>query len=277
MNYRFLKFPGFKTKALTLSYDDGVRFDKRLTEILDAYGLKCTFNINSELFAEKEGEWRLTEKAAKALYSGGAHEVAVHGAKHLSLTEVSDAAALREILTDKENLEKLFGVIITGMAYANGSCDERTATLCAQCGIKYARTTVSTGKFDIPQNWLLMPATCHHNDPRLGELTDKFLSDGRHPYFWANPPKLFYLWGHSYEYNDNDNWSVIEAFAKKTGRRDDIYYATNGELYSYVKAFDSLITSADGMLVHNPTCTDVYMDYYDKDVLIGAGKTVSLR
>ncbi len=275
--YRFLRFPGFKSKALTLSYDDGVKFDRRLMEILNEYGLKCTFNINSELFAEKEGEWRLTEKAAYELYANSGHEVAVHGARHLSLTEVSDTAALREVLTDREKLEKLFGRIITGMAYANGKCSEHIADLLAKCGIKYARTTVSTERFDIPQNWLLMPATCHHSNPRLNELTDKFLSDEKGPYFWSNPSRLFYLWGHSYEFNNADNWNVIEDFAKKTGKRDDVYYATNGEIYDYVKAYDSLISSADGSLIHNPTTIDVYIDYYGKDVMIGAGQTVSLK
>ena len=37
-------------KALTFSYDDGVTQDKRLIKILNKYGLKCTFNINSGLF-----------------------------------------------------------------------------------------------------------------------------------------------------------------------------------------------------------------------------------
>ena len=36
-----------KTKVLTLSYDDGVVQDIRLIEIMNRYGLKGTFNINS--------------------------------------------------------------------------------------------------------------------------------------------------------------------------------------------------------------------------------------
>ena len=51
-----MRFPGFKYKALTLSYDDDVIFDKKLMEILDKHGLKCTFNLNSGLFAEKSGD-----------------------------------------------------------------------------------------------------------------------------------------------------------------------------------------------------------------------------
>ena len=36
-----------KLKAVTFSYDDGVEQDKRLIQLLDRYGLKCTFNLNS--------------------------------------------------------------------------------------------------------------------------------------------------------------------------------------------------------------------------------------
>ena len=51
MDYTFLRFPGFKKRAVTLSYDDGMVYDKLLVEILNTYGIKCTFNLNSELFA----------------------------------------------------------------------------------------------------------------------------------------------------------------------------------------------------------------------------------
>ena len=33
-------------KIFTLSFDDGVKQDKKLIEILDRYNIKCTFNIN---------------------------------------------------------------------------------------------------------------------------------------------------------------------------------------------------------------------------------------
>ena len=42
-----------KKKAITFSYDDGVTQDIRLIELLNKYGLKCTFNLNSELLSKK--------------------------------------------------------------------------------------------------------------------------------------------------------------------------------------------------------------------------------
>ena len=38
-----------KKKALTFSYDDGVTQDVRLIKILNRYGLRATFNLNSGL------------------------------------------------------------------------------------------------------------------------------------------------------------------------------------------------------------------------------------
>ena len=53
MRYRFLRFPEGRPKALTLSYDDGCTQDIRLADILSRYGIKCTFNLNSERLGRK--------------------------------------------------------------------------------------------------------------------------------------------------------------------------------------------------------------------------------
>ena len=274
--YRFLRFPDFKYKAVTLSYDDGVVFDRTLIKILDKYGLKCTFNLNSELYAEKSGGRRLTKDEATELYADSVHEVAVHGAKHLSLAEVSPEAATRDVITDRENLEKQFKRIIKGMAYANGSVNDRAVEILKDCGIHYARTTAATYKFDIPTDWLRLPATCHHSAKNLAELADEFLAQKEGGYFWGNSPKLFYLWGHSYEFNDNNNWEIIENFAKKVGNRDDIWYCTNGELYDYCKAYERLEYSVDGKTIKNGTDTDIYLCYYGSNALVKAGTVLKI-
>ena len=41
-----------KMKAITFSHDDGVLQDERLIGIFNKYGLKGTFNINSELLGK---------------------------------------------------------------------------------------------------------------------------------------------------------------------------------------------------------------------------------
>lgn len=70
---------------------------------------------------------------------------------------------------------------------------------------------------------------------------------------------MFYLWGHSYEFDNDDNWNVIEEFAAHTGGKDDIWYATNIEIYDYVKAYEALSVSVDESIIHNPTDIDVWI------------------
>ena len=270
--YKYLRFPGFKIKAITLSYDDGMVFDKKLMEICDRYGLKCTFNLNSELFSQESGERRLTKEEASELYSNTNHEVAIHGARHLSLTDISPEEATREVICDRENLEKQFGKIIKGMAYAYGAYNDTVIEILKNCGVKYARTVISTARFDIPTDWLKITTTCHHAASELNDLIDEFLSINGNDYR-GGYPALFYLWGHSYEFNDFNNWYIIEDFAKKVGNRDDIWYCTNGELYDYVKAYEGLEYSVDGRIVKNNTNIDVYLCYNDKDVVLKAGSS----
>ena len=260
-----MRFPGNKKKALTLSYDDGVVFDKKLIEILDRYGIKCTFNINSGLFGTGR---RLSESEAYEIYSGTSHEIAVHSLSHPDLTALSPERISYEITEDRKNLEKLFGKIIKGMAYPYGTYNNNVTDVLKSSGIVYSRTTQTTGGFRIPENWLELPATCHHNDKNLMKYAEKFVNESPEKYSW-----LFYLWGHSYEFNDNDNWEVIEKFAEYMGKKEDIWYAANIEIYDYINAYNRLIFSYDGTLVTNPSAIDVYLEVDGNVVIARAGES----
>lgn len=275
MSRIFMRFPDFKRKAVTLSYDDGVIFDEQLINIMGKNGLKGTFNISTGRFNE-ENPRILTKENAIKLYTESGNEIAVHGKYHLSLADVSPAMAVDDVLKDRQALEEWFDKIVIGMAYANGSFDDNVMEIVKKCGIEYARTTVSTEKFDIPENWLMMPATCHHKNPRLMELAKQFIESPEPKYYWSKKPQLFYLWGHSYEFNDEDNWGIIEEFAEYMGNRDDVWYATNGEIYSYVKAYDSLIWGADGKRVYNPSALNIFINYYEKEYVIHSGDYVKI-
>ena len=90
-------------------------------------------------------------------------------------------------------------------------------------------------------------------------------------------PQLFYLWGHSYEFDNNNNWCLIENFAEKMGGRDDIWYATNIEIYNYVKAYNSLDFGINMSLVHNPTAIEIFFKYGDAEYSIKPGQTINLK
>ena len=271
--YLYLRYPNFLNKALTLSYDDGVLADLRLMEILGRHGIKCTFNINSGLFGAGS---RLPEEVIREKYLPSPHEIAVHGYKHLALSALQAPALMLEVLEDRKNLEALVGAPVTGMAYAYGDYDDRVISLLGDCGISYARTVTSTHGFVPPTEPLKWDPTCHHNDPRLMELATRFVTDETLSY--RGEPILFYLWGHSYEFDEkhNNNWEVIEEFAAYIGNRADIWYATNGEIWQYLSAYRALVFDVDGRCVYNPTATDVYLHMNGKDVVARAGAYTDL-
>ena len=272
----FMRYPGGKAKALTFSYDDGVDQDIRFIEILDKNGLKGTFNINSARFAPEgkvyaEGQIHrpMTEKRVFELYKNSGHEVAVHALTHPHLELMPPERIAYEIVKDRENLENLFGEIIRGMAYPYGTHNDTVVDVLRACGIAYARTTAVTGKFDIPTDWLRLPATCKHTDPKLMEFAKKF-ADMK---VTRDNARLFYVWGHTYEFEGDNNWHVIEEFAEYMGGRDDIWYATNIEIYEYIEDFKKLVYSVDGKLVKNPTARTLYYYYNGEIDSIAPGET----
>ena len=277
-----MRFPNGRAKALTLSYDDGVFEDIRLIEIMKKHGLRGTFNLNSEHLQTADpskqnqpGSWAsfLTAEQAKALYDQDGLEPATHAYSHPFLHRMPSASVAREMLEDRVFLEKLFERPIRGMAYPYGTYSDRVVDVLESCGIVYSRTVTSTGQFTIPTDWLRMPATCHHNDEKLGALTEKFLTKahGR-----SESPWLFYLWGHSYEFERDQNWNVIEEFAEKIGGREDIWYATNMEVYDYVKAYESLIFTVEMDYVTNPSAQTVWFYLRGNLCEVPAGQTVKL-
>ncbi|MCM1042656.1 MAG: polysaccharide deacetylase family protein [Corallococcus sp.] len=274
-NETFMRFQGGKPKALTLSYDDGVVADKRLLGIMNKYNLKGTFNLNSAI--DQSGlHNRMPQKEAFELFKDCGQEIAVHGAKHLFLTKISVPRGLDEILSDRKTLEQRYGRIINGMAYAYGALNDEIKDYLKMCGIDYARTVVSTGIFDVPSDWLQLNPTCHHTDENLMALADKFIEQSPDSEIKHREPWLFYLWGHSYEFDENDNWEIIEQFAERVCGKHDVWYATNGEIYRYVKAYNDLVFSVDGALVYNPSATDVWVEQRGKVCKVVSGATVNL-
>jgi len=278
-NRHFLRFPGSRIKAVTLSYDDGRIPDLKLMGIIDKYGVKCTFNIPSENLESNVPERKsLSCEDVIAMVNEGKHELAIHGARHICLAAVPKDVAANDIITDRKYWEKLTGTVVKGMAYACGSYDAGVEQMLADIGIEYARTTECTEKYDIPTDWLAIKPTCKHMNPRLMDLAEKFIEDyPENMYYWSKTPKLFYLWGHSFEYARDKNWDVLEDFCKIVGNRDDVWYCTNGELYAYVKAFDSLRFSMDGKTVQNPSGQDIYLNCFGNDYVCPANGTVKIE
>ena len=260
-------FPNGKRKALTMSYDDGVYADKRLVNIFNKHGMKGTFNLNYGLMVKGNciGVEEVTE-----VYKG--HEIATHTYTHPTIARCPAHQIYQEILEDKKGWESVTGSPVRGHAYPNGSYSEEVKRIFKDVGIAYARTVKETQDFGLPTDWMEWKATCHHNH-NLMQLAERFAECNKEHYL-----RLMYVWGHSYEFDNDDNWELIEQFCTYIGGREDIWYATNIEIKDYMDAWKRLQFAADCSFVHNPSAADVWICVGDDmhSIKVPGGTTVSL-
>ena len=227
-----------KNKAITFSYDDGVTQDIRLIEIFNKYGIRATFNLNSELLGlqgelEREGvkisHNKNKPEDVKHIYDG--HEVAVHTLTHPNLTQIQDdREVIRQVEQDRIKLSELCGYEVVGMAYPCGgvNCDDRVAHIIKNnTGVRYSRTVETTKSFEPFTDIYQYKATLYHH-MEWGKLFDfgrKFVE------LKTETPKVFYIWGHAYEFDIYpERWEMFEEFCKMISGREDIFYGTNKEV-----------------------------------------------
>ncbi|ERI92262.1 polysaccharide deacetylase [Clostridiales bacterium oral taxon 876 str. F0540] len=268
-------FPGGNKKAFTLSYDDGITQDKKLVDIFNKYNLKATFNLNSGLQGI-EGSFvindllikRMDREEITHLYDG--HEIAIHGLRHLSLIDIPKEFMIEEVLEDRKNHERMYGYPVRGMAYPYGTYNETVLKVLEALGVEYSRTVNNHRGFSLPSNFLEWNPTAHHNDPNLMKLAEKFVESE------SLGMELFYLWGHSYEFDLDNNWNVIEEFCEYISNKDNIWYATNIQIVDYLNAVNSLKFSADFTSVFNPSAISTWIELNGTKIEIKPGETKKL-
>ncbi len=260
---KFDRYKDGKMFAATFSYDDGNAADLKLLEIFNRYGIKGTFNLNSRNYETD----RMDIKAdmLDEVYKG--HEIACHAYTHPHLERMPVSMQYEELMKDRRLLEGYTGRIIRGMAYPFGTYNEDTITAMKTAGIVYSRTTASTYSCILPDDYRKWHPTCHHNDSK--KPLDSFLYGvEKCPWRAGN---VLYIWGHSYEFNNDGNWDLIEdVCARLHEKGDNIWFATNIEIYDYDNAIKSLIFSADCKTVFNPTSVDVWVSEDGEAVKIPA-------
>ncbi|MGB8450720.1 MAG: polysaccharide deacetylase family protein [Anaerocolumna sp.] len=265
MEVQFL-YPGHKTKALTFSYDDGQIYDRKLVDIFNHYGMKGSFHLNSGLL-DREGY--VTSDEIKGLYKG--HEISCHGVLHNYLNHLPKELLMHELWEDRRRLEELSENIIIGMSYAYGEYSDEVVNCLNQIGIKYARTVESSSRFSIPADFLKWKPTCHHNDDVLNKAK-KFLDAPGYMKL-----SLFYIWGHSFEFERENKWDMIEELCKMVSDQDDIWYTTNIDYYKYIMAMKNIVFSINQSYVYNPSGTAVWFKQDDNIVTIQPGETRKLE
>ncbi len=227
-----------KKKAVTFSFDDGMLQDARILAIMNKYGIKGTFNLNSGYlgyapWVDAYGSQRGVVEASKVKETYAGHEVAVHTICHPDLRKLSEETIKRQIVIDQKLLSELVGYEVIGMAYPLGyvSEEKKEIKVLKETTIRYARTVNATKNFDLQSDLLEFNPTSHWGAADVDELIDKFLATE------TDKPQLLYLWGHTYEIDWTDervaNHMTEERFEKmcqKLAGREDIFYGTNKEV-----------------------------------------------
>ncbi len=258
-----LLYPGFKKKAVTFSYDDGILQDKTTVSILKKHHRKGTFNLNYGQSGEEKIRngidcSHLDLKKDIRLYED--REVASHTYSHPHREALSLDQQEEEFKKDILGLEGLTGRKVLGAAYPYGTYNRDTLKALENNDLAYCRTTKPTCSFHLPFDFLLWHPTIHHRDKRIYERLDSFHQT-------REELALFYIWGHSYEFALDDNFFLLEDICSDLEKDNDIYYGTNAEIYGYVKSADR-VYYRNGEYI-NPSLRDVFLeDENGKQLLI---------
>ncbi len=260
-------YPEGKKKALTMSYDDGKVYDRKLVEIFNKYGIKGAFHVNASRYINEPADIKLSEIAE--LYKN--HEISCHTFSHPFPNTLPKETLIYEILNDREILEGASGYPIRGMSYPYGQYNDYVIKQFKALGIEYSRTVRSTHKFGIPDDFMQWHPTCHHYE----NLSEKLAMFKKAAGGGITPLMLFYVWGHSIEFERNNNWNIIENFCKEASTLDDVWFATNIEIYDYITALRNLKFNVKQNAVYNPSAITCWFSSDGKTVKAAPGKTTA--
>ena len=176
----YMKLKDGKSKVFCMSYDDGFFHDIRFVETINKYGLKATLHLNTGTWWDEDmvrdrprGKLKLSE--AKALYIGGPHELACHGQHHRFMEQLKPQEVLTEILENRRDIERDFGVLSLGLGMPYGTYTEDVIEMAKMCGMEYVRAGGATNKLTFPTDWYHFRTTCRHNHPQLMEFAHQFV------------------------------------------------------------------------------------------------------
>ena len=194
-------------KVFLISFDDGTIWDGRFVELLNKYGMKATFNLNSGLedfvwyYEDRFPVRRQILSETVEQYMG--HEVASHSLHHHWLNALTPPQLSREVGEDCETIKKIFGLREVGFGVPFTACGEREIGIIKKY-VRYIRLSEFSDSFTPPANPYHIPIHGLYNQPdirqRIADFARSPLEDG-----------LFVMAGHSYELEALDHWGYMES------------------------------------------------------------------
>lgn len=194
------------SKIFLISFDDGTVWDRRFVELLNKYGIKATFNLNSGL---EDFVWQYEDRFpvrrqiladTVELYRG--HEIASHSLHHHWLNTLTPPQLSREVGDDCAALKQLFGLQEIGFGVPFTACNEREVKIIRKF-VRYIRLSEFSDSFAPPADPYHIPIHALYNQPDVRERIAAFAESDL-------PVALFVMVGHSYELEVLDHWGYME-------------------------------------------------------------------
>jgi len=240
---------------VTTSWDDGHPLDLKLTRMLRKYGLKGTFYV-PVVYMHREV---MDEKSL--LKISDEFEVGSHTLTHASLTVISLVEARKEIHEGKRELEELIGRPTKMFAYPEGRYNAKIMELVKECGFIGARTVefLKVRNPDCPYRMgvtlevrpytrvgfmraaQILKCLMQERELRsfllaqLGVIANSWegLAAVLFNYVCRNGG-VFHLWGHSWEIEQFNMWSSLNAFLRLVSQRKNVLHLCNSEVIERV-------------------------------------------
>lgn len=288
-------YPGYVTKAVTFSYDDGHKaYDEQLMAAFAEKNLPVTFNIignhvdrsyslYNSLATDEEKDAAIAE-FVKA-YEG--YEVANHSYTHPRIyvesaddpdygsAYVTDEQAIADIEQGRIALNGKFGEgAVEGFAWPFRYSDRPAVQNYISENYIYSRDSSLSYSYEIPQDFLKWKFTVM--DKSDSKYYDAFINDE------DTDLKLFSVWGHAKDLISPDKTYPITLDEFKNGLlsridadRESLYIANNKTVVKYINAVRGV--RAEGRNVINDSGVTVYLRVNGKNVEIAPNSTYTVQ
>ena len=226
-------------------------------ELMNQYGLKGTFNLNSGLM-ETEFEWthrngmivkRLPTSVVAELYKN--HEVASHTLTHPYLSQLTESEVMEEMSKDKENLERLTGRPVLGFGGPFHHWSPLIVECAKRCGFEYARNAEERYCYAPPEEYYYWAAGTYHVMPGFRPFVEGFFET-------EEELALCQIVGHTYDLDAENMWQYMESVLKRVSEDESILSMTNIELVRYLKAMRSAVITEDE--IKNPSALPLWFE-----------------
>jgi len=284
-------YPSNTFKAVTLRFDDGTLSDKDVVEALNRNGLKASFAIIAK-HLDENGSYYIPGSDLKSVYAG--HELVSHSWDH-------DYTAVNydNLLQAKELIEKYWGEEVIGYAPPSGNWSvvgkDKYHGYLKQSGHVYATNDFYTGEeanvADYPTSIARLvnfrnPLDCYFT---MRMIYSNFL-EATEFYADSNPNEqtLFFPFAHAKDfkvydetqdknvYNKEYLQTTIDEFAQIL-EGENIWYATNGEVITYLMAQNTLSVPKTGSSkTVNTTDKTLYYRVGDELITLAPGSTLNV-